>query len=222
MVETRNISLGGLLFHVELPAYTQLKDYLSDLKTSAARDGRAGGHPSEVEYRLAELFTAFMAGTSRAVVTWSTWRRPALSWARPVHSKRAGRPGGRSDTKSSQEPGDRRLFRDPDDRIIGGVAHGIAHRVGVDPVVVGLVFLFFISGPVRSPAVCLPWCIIPKATVVSDRVAMKGDPVTLMPSRDTVEDQLHKAKAEFDNPKSTRRFRRQLEPLSFQINCPGF
>ena len=31
MVETRNISLGGLLFHVELPAYNVLNGYLADL-----------------------------------------------------------------------------------------------------------------------------------------------------------------------------------------------
>ena len=36
MVETRNISLGGCLFHVELPAYEKLNRYLEELKHMCA------------------------------------------------------------------------------------------------------------------------------------------------------------------------------------------
>lgn len=68
MVETRNISLGGLLFHVELPAYNVLNGYLADLKRVLRGADGQEDIVQEVEYRLAELFSEFM-GTSRTVVT---------------------------------------------------------------------------------------------------------------------------------------------------------
>ena len=68
MVETRNISLGGLLFHVELPAYTALNGLPGGLEQGycgVQRDRRTS--LQEVEYRLAELFTEFM---ERAAPLW--------------------------------------------------------------------------------------------------------------------------------------------------------
>ena len=82
MVETRNISLGGLLFHVELPAYTVLRDYLSDLRqVLRGAEGREEVL-QEVEHRLAELFTEFMDGT-RSVVTLVDVEMRRLNWVSP-------------------------------------------------------------------------------------------------------------------------------------------
>ncbi|MDB4787437.1 PspC domain-containing protein [Flavobacteriales bacterium] len=209
MVETRNISLGGILFHVELPAYTKLKNYLSELRQVLAGSEGQEDILLEVEHRLAELFTGFMAGNQYSVVTLVDVDKACAQLGAPSAFKSPEEESGGSDTNSRKETRRQRVFRDPDDRIIGGVATGIAHRFGVDPVVVRAltVVLFFISGPVLILMYAVLWCIIPKARSVSDRVAMKGDPVTVDAIRDTVEDQLHKAKAEFDNPKTLRRLR---------------
>ena len=54
-------------------------------------------------------------------------------------------------TSADDSSRQRRMFRDPDDRVIGGVATGIAHRFGLDPVVVrALSVVLFIASQDRS------------------------------------------------------------------------
>ena len=215
MVETRNISLGGLLFHVELPAYNVLNGYLADLKrVLRGADGKED-ILQEVEYRLAELFSEFM-GTSRTVVTLEDVERACSQLGEPVEfgdpdGGENGRDARRDSDSTNADDGtrQRRMFRDPDDRVIGGVATGVAHRLGLDPVLIRVLalVLFFMSGPVLILLYAALWCIIPKARSVSDRVAMKGETVTVDAIKETIEDQLHKAKEEYENPTATRRFR---------------
>lgn len=215
MVETRNISLGGLLFHVELPAYSVLNGYLADLKKVLRGSEGQADILQEVEFRLAELFSEFM-GSGRTVVTLEDVEKACGQLGEPTEfgdpdldESRQGR--HREDERSGADHAhkQRRIFRDPDDRIIGGVATGLAHRLGADPVWIRFlaVLLLFLSGPVVVLLYIVLWSIIPKARSVSDRVAMKGDPVTVDAIKDTVEDQLKQAREQFDNPQFKGRIR---------------
>jgi len=207
MVETRNISLGGLLFHVELPAYTQLKDYLSDLRQVLRGTEGKEEVLQEVEYRFAELFTTFMEGSHRAVVTLKDVEKACAQLGAPSEFRGPEEQDGPSAKKSAQGPKKRRLFRDPDNRVISGLSAGIAHRIGIEPIVIRALFIVLGIGRIGIILYLILWIFLPKAKSASDRVAMKGDPVTLDAIKETVEDQLLKAKAEFDNPKSMQRFR---------------
>ena len=53
---------------------------------------------------------------------------------------------------------------------------------------------------------CVLWCIIPKARSVSDRVAMKGEPVTVDAIKETSKTN-SKGQGEFENPTPHERFR---------------
>ena len=205
MVETRNISLGGLLFHVELPAYTVLRDYLSDLRqVLRGAEGREEVL-QEVEHRLAELFTEFTAGT-RSVVTLVDVEKAKTQLGEPKAFRELTDEEEPEKKKNQQGDQKRRVFRDSDDSVIAGVAAGLAHRVGVDPILVRALFILLLIGPGIGPLLyAILWAITPRAKSASDRLAMKGDPVTLDAIKQTVEDQLNKAKDEFENPESGRR-----------------
>ena len=207
MVETRNISLGGLLFHVELPAYSRLQRYLSDLKDVLRGVEGEADILQEVEYRLAELFTTFM-GANRTVVTLDDVEKARGQLGEPIEFGDPEAPskdpskGSRSEGPSQSQRLRRRLFRDPDDRFLGGVAAGLAHRFGIDAVIVRviLVALLFGAGPVLLLMYLLLWALVPKARTASDRLAMKGDPVTVDGIRNSVEEQIKKAQDQFDDP----------------------
>ena len=74
----------------------------------------------------------------------------------------------------------RKIFRNPDDKVIGGVSSGIAAYFGIDPVVVRLLFvvsvIFFGTGVL---AYIVLWIIIPEAKTRTDKMKMQGEPVTL-------------------------------------------
>lgn len=75
----------------------------------------------------------------------------------------------------------RRLFRDPDDMMLGGVTSGLCHFFGAnDPLpwrilmVILMVFSFFTAGIIYLIA----WALIPQARTAEDRLRMRGIEVT--------------------------------------------
>ena len=67
MMETQSISLGNLLFQMELPAFQSLSLYLDDIRGVLHGTDGAEEIVKEVEYRVAELFQEALSGTQRAV-----------------------------------------------------------------------------------------------------------------------------------------------------------
>jgi phage shock protein PspC (stress-responsive transcriptional regulator) len=74
----------------------------------------------------------------------------------------------------------KKMFRNPDDKVLGGVASGVAKYFGIDVVLVRLLFVVFIfvafSGLV---AYVILWIILPEARTITDKMEMEGELVTL-------------------------------------------
>ncbi len=74
----------------------------------------------------------------------------------------------------------KKMFRDPERKIIGGVSGGIAAFLGTDVVVIRVLFIVFtIVGGLGLFIYIVLWIILPEARTLSDRVQMQGEPVTL-------------------------------------------
>lgn len=74
----------------------------------------------------------------------------------------------------------KKMFRDPDNKVLGGVASGIAAYFGIDVVIVRL--LFFVSIFFAGSGLILYlilWLILPQAKTLTDKMEMQGEPVTL-------------------------------------------
>ncbi|WP_026464087.1 GIN domain-containing protein [Adhaeribacter aquaticus] len=78
------------------------------------------------------------------------------------------------------ETATRKLFRNPDDKKLGGVASGMALYFGLDVAVIRLIFLIsaFLGGGGLLIYIVL-WIILPEATSFTDRAQMQGNPITL-------------------------------------------
>ncbi len=74
----------------------------------------------------------------------------------------------------------KKFFRDPDGRVLGGVASGIASFFGTDPVVIRILFIvsLFLGGSGLILYIIL-WIITPEAKSVTEKMEMKGEPVTM-------------------------------------------
>ena len=74
----------------------------------------------------------------------------------------------------------KKMFRNPDDKVLGGVAGGIAAYFGVDVVLIRVLFVILIfigfSGPIIY---IILWIILPEAKSITDKMEMQGEPVTL-------------------------------------------
>ncbi|MEP2774245.1 MAG: PspC domain-containing protein [Fulvivirga sp.] len=74
----------------------------------------------------------------------------------------------------------KKMYRNPEDKVLGGVAGGIAKYFGVDVAVIRLLFVISIFlGGTGLIAYVILWIILPEARTITDKVQMQGDPVTL-------------------------------------------
>ena len=74
----------------------------------------------------------------------------------------------------------KKFYRNPDGRVLGGVSGGIASYFGIDAVVVRLLFVvsIFLGGSGIILYIIL-WIITPEAKSVTEKMEMKGEPVTM-------------------------------------------
>jgi len=74
----------------------------------------------------------------------------------------------------------KKMFRNPDDKVFGGVSSGVAAYFGIDVIIVRLLFvvlaLFGGSGLILY---VILWIILPEARTITDKMEMQGEPVTL-------------------------------------------
>ena len=101
----------------------------------------------------------------------------------------------------------KKLYRDPDDRVIGGVAGGLAKYFNTEPLIIRIVFivLFFGVGTGLLAYIIL-WIITPNAHSITDKMQMKGEPVTLS----NIDSTIKKNKEEAPTPKDEGTFTKVL------------
>lgn len=74
----------------------------------------------------------------------------------------------------------RKLFRDNERKVIGGVAGGLAAYFGFDIIVIRILFvLLAIFGGFGLVAYIVLWIVLPAAVTITDKMEMQGEPVTL-------------------------------------------
>lgn len=80
-----------------------------------------------------------------------------------------------------EEPqGTKKMFRDNEKKVLGGVSGGVAAYFGIDIIIVRLLFVvttFF--GGFGLVTYILLWMVLPPAVSITDKMQMQGEPVTL-------------------------------------------
>ena len=75
----------------------------------------------------------------------------------------------------------KRLFRNPDDRMLGGVLGGLAVYLNWDPTLLRLLLVIILIAGYGTviPIYVVCWLVIPKAVTAADKLSMKGQPITM-------------------------------------------
>lgn len=78
------------------------------------------------------------------------------------------------------ENASKKMFRDKDNRIIGGVASGVAAFWGIDSTVIRVLFIgMTIFGGLGLFIYIIMWIALPEAKTITEKIQMQGEPVTL-------------------------------------------
>lgn len=176
-----NINLGGYPFTIDEDAYEHLSRYLDTIHNHFSHSEGYEEITGDIETRLAELFQESLE--NRPIVTLKDVKAaiaimgtPEEFGAEPMEEETTT--SGKSSFTFAYKTG-KRLFRNPEDEVIGGVASGIAAYFGIqDPLWVRIAFvLITISGGFGIPMYIILWAILPKAETAGDKLAMQGKPI---------------------------------------------
>ena len=209
MKKTIDINLGGMLFHLDEDAYAVLSAYLEALRRHlAATEGREEVL-ADIEARIAEIFMQRMAGT-RQVVSTDDVQAAMSTLGQPKDF--AGESAEEPAPTMAEERSRRRLYRDPEEQMIGGVCSGFASYFDIDVVIVRILFVLF--GLFTGFGVLLYfilWAATPKAVTPAERLAMKGKPATFDNIRQTVEEEFKNVESRLKDKENHRKVRRAAQ-----------
>ena len=178
MKKTLTINLGGIVFHIDEDAYISLNHYLEKLSTHFKSQEGFQDILSDIESRIAEILTGNLTGT-RQVITLEDVTGVIAIMGQPVEMDQDPLQGTRQDGPVNDK-GEKRFFRNPDEKVIAGVCSGIAAYFHLDPVWVRLIFLLFIAAGGSGFLLYLVlWIVIPVASSTSDRLVMRGKKINI-------------------------------------------
>ncbi len=193
MNKTVNINLGGMFFHIDEDAYQKLSRYFEAIKRSLTNSNGQDEIIKDIEMRIAELF-AEKHSAGKQVISIRELDEVIAVMGQPEDYRIDN-----DDTEQSkqnftnQSRPIKKLYRDKDGGMIGGVLAGLGHYFGIDKVWIRIFFLILLlSYGIGLIPYLILWIVMPEAVTTSEKLEMTGEPVNIS----NIE---KKVRAEFEN-----------------------
>lgn len=189
MKKTLTVNLNGTVFSIDEDAYQLLDRYLDNLRSHFKKEEGSDEIMNDFESRISELLSEKIR-LGYNVITIQQVEEVIQRMGNPEEifeeETTEQTENGKKTTKESEtvfinSAPKRKLYRNPDDKILGGVASGIAAYCNWDPTLVRIILiaLLFLIGPVLIPIYLILWMIVPLARTASEKLEMRGESITL-------------------------------------------
>lgn len=184
MKKVVSITIGGVVFSIEEDAFTTLSGYLNTIREHFQHHDEHDEIVDDIEHGIAEKFSR--KNKKQTVIRMKDVEAIIAEMGTVEDFKKElNEETDATEQDSAEEVLEgkkkrKKLYRNIDDRILAGVASGIAAYFGVDPVFIRIVFilLLFLNGFGILLYIIL-WIIMPAAKTLPQKLEMQGDPVTL-------------------------------------------
>lgn len=185
MKKALTISIAGTVFTIEEDAYQILDEYLQSIKNYFGHQEDSKEIINDIEARIAERFLERSNATGP--VTLDDVNNMISIMGR-VEDFEGSTSSNQTEQKANYQ-GPRRLYRNPDDIWVMGVASGIAAYFGIDPLLtrLGFIILTFITG--FFPGIVIYFIlalIIPSAETSAQKMQMRGGPANLQSFKESM------------------------------------
>jgi len=194
MKKAIKINLSGIIFHIDEDAYEKLKSYLDTISRHFSNKQESKEIIDDIESRIAELFQERITDENQ-VITLKIVDEVIDIMGNPEDIADTGEEGEDRSTFHDSYSRSRRLYRDPENSVIGGVCGGLSAYFNVDPVIFRLLFvIFFFAGGASILVYVILWIVLPKAETAAQKLEMRGEKVN-------VSNLEKKIREEYDNVK---------------------
>ncbi len=207
MKKTFTINISGTVFHIDDDAYERLNNYITQVNRHFGDDAEAREIVEDIESRISELFQERIKDGSEVITKDQVEEIIRIM----------GMPEAFDDVKDGEKvktkihiPRQRKLYRDPDDRVLGGVCSGLGAFFNLDPVIIRLIFVIFIFLGVGSSLIVylILWIVVPKASNTAQRLEMKGEEVNINNISKNIKEEIQEVKENYERYKTSKSYTR--------------
>lgn len=201
MKKTYNINISGVVFTMDEDAYNLLNDYLDTLQHALHNHEEAAEIETDIEGRIAELLMERAGGKEKVVSITEIEQiitrigSPEEMLEEEITVNISGNGDSQTETVRNRETMDqravpppylggkpyRKLYRDPQNAMIGGVCAGFAAYLKIDVTWVRLftVAISLLSVSTAAIIYVILWIVLPEANTPYQRMQMNGDTPTM-------------------------------------------
>ena len=180
MNKTVNINLGGMFFHIDEDAFQKLTRYFDAIKRSLSNSSGHDEIIKDIEMRVSELLNEKQK-SDKHVVGLKDVDEVIAVMGQPedyiIEDDKTNQQSYRRSTTTSTK----KLYRDRDKGMVGGVSSGLGYYFGIDAVWFRLFFVLLVLAGFGAGflAYIILWIVTPEASTTSEKLEMTGEPVTI-------------------------------------------
>lgn len=199
MNKTVNINIGGLFFNIDENAFQKLSRYFDAIKQSLSNSNGQEEIMKDIEIRVAELLQEKQL-SDKHVVNLTDVDAVISVMGQPEDYRIDEENGASSNEFSTKNTIVKKLYRDKESSLVGGVCAGLGHYFGIDTVWIRI-FLFVLvwfwgTGVL---AYIILWIVMPEAVTTSEKLEMKGSLVNISNIEKKVREEFENVSQKFKN-----------------------
>ena len=172
MKQVININFQGRVVPIEVTAFDLLKNYTESLNRHFANEEGKEEIINDIESRIGELFqekitkgaTCITDDDVNAII--KNMGRPEEFEAMDdtqTQSSASSSAQQEQSTGSNQPAGNKKLFRDENDKVLGGVCSGLANYFNMDVVIARIIFVVLLFSGVGFLTYIIMWIAVPSS-----------------------------------------------------------
>lgn len=219
MKKTIKIKIGGIIFHIDDDAYSMLQQYLQSLEDYFRVKAEGKEVMEDIESRIAEIFQQKVSAQKEVVNQEDVIAMiEILGKAKDIIEEEDYQD---SESKQTYSHAGKRLYRDPDNAVLGGVCGGLGSYFNIDPIWFRIIFLILLLAYGAGLVYIILWIVLPKAETASQKLEMKGQNVTIQNIEKTIKEEFETVKDNLGKIKETKSYARSREVLHDIFNAIG-
>ncbi|GGG78915.1 hypothetical protein GCM10007415_08780 [Parapedobacter pyrenivorans] len=201
MNRTIIININGIVFHIEEDAYEVLRSYMIDVKKHFGHSADSHEIVGDIENRIAEMFNDRIIQGKKEVITMQDVNDVIAQMGRVSDFEAGEQEEGYTSADAYDFPpvsGQRKLMRDPDDKVFGGVCSGLGHYFAIEARWIRLILvLLFVFGGTGLLLYVILWIVMPLARTRADRMAMRGEAPNLQNFKRSFQEEMEGLRSNF-------------------------
>lgn len=206
MNKTVNINLSGIAFTIDENAFERLNKYLDAIKSYFKNTEGSDEIIADIESRLAEMLNDQLQNGKKIIAIEDVnnvikiMGEPEEFAGDEQEEEKTSQSTSSKEYKSNKRKSRRRIYRNREEKVLGGVCSGIGSYFDVDPIWFRLLFIisFFTFGSGFLIYILL-WLIIPEAKTSAEKLEMRGEDVNVTNIEKTIKEELNDLKSKISN-----------------------